>query len=99
RTASPALSLPDALPIFAAALEQELAVLVVQLGGEGPRAHPGGVGLDDADGAGDLVRRDAGADARAAGGRVRGGHERVGAVVHVEDRKSTRLNSSHVKIT
>ena len=74
-----------------AVLAQLLAVVVEQLGRERALADAGGVRLDDADDAGDLGRRDARAGAGAAGRRRRRGHERVGAVVDVEQRRLAGL--------
>ena len=67
-----------------AGLAQELAVGVEQLGRERPLADPGRVGLEDRDDAVDPGRRDAGAGAGTARGRVGRRDERVGAVVDVE---------------
>ena len=69
---------------LAAGLAQLRAERVVELGGKRSGAHARGVGLGDAP---DVVER-AGTHARArprrAGDRVRRGHERIGAVVDVE---------------
>ena len=54
--------------------------------GNGPGADARRVGLADAPDLVDVARADAGADARRAGDRVRGGDERIGAVVDVEHR-------------
>jgi hypothetical protein len=69
---------------FVAALAQMLAVGVVQLRGEGAAADAGGVGLGHADHGVDVLRGHAEAGADAAYDGVRGGHERVRAVVDVE---------------
>lgn len=69
---------------FAAGGLQELAPLVEQFSGEGAGTNAGGVGLDDTQGAGDLCGADTGSHAGAAGSRVGGGHEGVGAVVDVQ---------------
>ena len=61
-------------------------IVVEQLGRKRPRPDPGRVGLHDADDLVDLERADPAAGAGAAGDRVRRGHERVGAVVEVEQR-------------
>ncbi len=63
---------------------QPIAFLAEQLGRERTFAHTGHIRLGDADHAVDLGRTDAGTGACAAGGRVGGRHERVGAVVHVK---------------
>ena len=55
---------------LAADVDELVAELVEQLGGERAAADAGGVRLGDADDAGEVARADAGADARAAGGRV-----------------------------
>ena len=61
-----------------------LAPLVEQLRRERASTDAGGVGLHDAQHRSDLRRADAGAHAGTTSGWVRGGHERVGAVVDVE---------------
>ena len=66
------------------ALEHLPADVVVELGRERPGADPGRVGLGDPPDLVDVGRPDAGADRRRAGDRVRGGDERIGAVVEVE---------------
>src|SRR5699024_4729977 len=63
---------------------QVLAPLVEELRRERAGTNAGGVGLDDAQGAGDAGRTHTRAHASATGGRVGGGDERVGAVVHVQ---------------
>ena len=70
---------------LAAPLDQEVADAVEQLGRERPGADAGRVRLGDADDPVDVARPDAGAGAGAAGHRVRRGHERIGAVVEVEE--------------
>src|SRR5690606_14392750 len=71
-------------PVLPAQLDHLVADLVVELGGERPGSHPGDVRLRHAD---DLVHC-LGADARSdqcpAGRGVGGGHERICAVVDVE---------------
>ena len=71
----------------------ELAAHAVQqvgnlrvLGRQRPFADAGGVGLHHAHHAIHAMRRHARAGAGAAGGGVRGGDERIGAVVDVEER-------------
>jgi hypothetical protein len=64
-----------------------LPVLVVQLGRERARADARRVRLRDADDLVDVLRADAGADARRAGDRVRRRHERIRPVVDVEHRR------------
>ena len=71
---------------LAAGLAQLLAELVVELGRERAGADAGGVGLGDPP---DVVERagpNAGARAGGPGHGVRRGHERIGAVVDVEQR-------------
>ena len=75
---------PGVHPDFPAGGLQEFAPFVEEFSGEWPGPHPGGVGLHDPEGAGDAGGPHPGADAGTAGGRVRGGHKGVGAVVHVE---------------
>ena len=70
---------------LAAGGAQVVAHLIEQLGREGAGTHAGGVRLLDTDYAGDAGRAHTRTHAGAAGGRVRGGHERVGAVVHVQE--------------
>src|SRR5699024_9412515 len=62
---------------------QVLAPLIKKLGRERSGTNAGGVRLDNAQRVGDAGWANARAHRSAAGGRVRGGHERVGAVVHV----------------
>ena len=84
--------------VLRAGLAQPFALLVAQFGGEGALADPGGVRLDDADDLGDPGRADAGPDAGAARrGRGRG-HERVGAVVHVEHGGLGALEQHHLAL-
>ena len=59
--------------------------MVEQLGDERPGAHPGHVGLGDADDPVDVAGTDAGAGAGPPDNRVGRRHERVGAVVEVEE--------------
>jgi hypothetical protein len=61
-----------------------IADVVKQFGREGPGAHAGGVGLDDADDAIDIFRADAAAAAGIARGRIGGGDKGVGAVIDVQ---------------
>ena len=71
--------------VLVADLAEGVARLVQELRREGAVAHAGRVGLDHAP---DLVqggRTNAGAAARVARDGVARGHERVGALVHVED--------------
>ena len=70
---------------LAAGGSQELAHLIEQLGREGTSTHAGGVRLLNTNHAGDAGRAHARTDACTAGGRVGGGHERVGAVVNVQE--------------
>ena len=67
-------------------LAQRFAVLVEKLGRERAFADPGRVGFDDAPDIADLLRRDAGSGAGAAGDRVAARDERIGAVVDIEQR-------------
>ena len=73
-------------PEFVAARGDPGTDLVVELGRIRSGADPGRVGLDDADDLVDLERTDPAPGARAAGHRVRRGHERVTAVVEIEQR-------------
>ena len=73
-------------PEFVAALGDAGPDLVVQFGRVRPGPDPRRVGLHHADDLVDLERPDAAARARAAGDRVGRGHERVAAVVEVEER-------------
>ena len=72
--------------VLRADLAQVLTGVVVQLGRERPLADAGRVGLHDPDHPVEPGRRDARAGAGAAGGRRGRRHERVGAVVDVEQR-------------
>ena len=63
-----------------------VAEVVVELGRERAGADAGGVGLGDPPDLVDVLRADAGAGAGAAGHDVGRGHERIGAVVDVEQR-------------
>ena len=74
-----------------AGLAQELARLVKELGRERAGTDARRVRLDDADDAVDAVRADAGARRGAAGGRVRGGDERIRAVVNIQHGGLTTL--------
>ncbi len=67
------------------ALDQQLADVVLLLGRERPGADPGHVGLGDADHPLDVARPEPRARAGPAGHRVGRGHERIGAVVEVEE--------------
>ena len=81
--AAPALAACHRAQLLAADT-QPFAHLVVELRRERSRAHPCDVGLHDAHHPVDPLGADAGAREGAAGDRVRGGHERVRAVVEVE---------------
>ena len=72
--------------VFAAALADLVGDVAVELGRERPRAHARAVGLDHSPDLVDVLRPDAGADARRARHRVRRGDERIRAVVDVEQR-------------
>ncbi|HYI48966.1 MAG TPA: hypothetical protein VEX35_10925 [Allosphingosinicella sp.] len=65
-------------------LAKPLADLVVELGGERPRADPGRIGLDDAEHEARCRRAEAGAGRRRTGNGVRRCDERIGAVIDVE---------------
>ena len=67
-----------------APLAQAGADLVVQLGGEGALAHPGGVGLDDAEDVAAGLGPDAGPRRHLAGDGVGARHVGIGAVVDVQ---------------
>mmetsp|Transcript_3807 Transcript_3807/g.12713 ORF Transcript_3807/g.12713 Transcript_3807/m.12713 type:complete len:391 (-) Transcript_3807:286-1458(-) len=71
--------------VLAAHVPEALARGVRELRGEGPRAHAGGVGLHYADGAVDLLGRDAEARAHAADGRAARRDEGEGAKVYVQE--------------
>ena len=83
--AGPAATAGDRAEL-AADLDEPVAVGIGELGRERPGPDPGRVGLGDPDDAVDVARAEAGAGARAAGGRVRRRDVRVGAVVEVEER-------------
>ena len=72
-------------PELVPALDERLPDLAVDFRGEGTGAHARDVGLGDADDRRDVARPEAGAGAGAAGDGVGGGHERIGAVVEVEE--------------
>ena len=69
-----------------AALAEQPAGLVLELGRERPLAHPRGVGLGDAEHVVDRARAHAGAGRGLRRHGVRRGDERIGAVVDVEQR-------------
>src|SRR5581483_9616050 len=66
------------------ALTHAVAVRPHVLGREGTGAHAGHVGLGDADDTLDLARADPGGRERIPRDGIRRGHERVGAVIEVE---------------
>ena len=68
-----------------APLHEQIPDVVLLLGREGPRADPGDIGLGDADDAVDVPGPEARPGAGAAGDRVGGGDEGVGAVVEIEE--------------
>src|SRR5262249_56107313 len=70
---------------LAAALPDETADIVGLLGRERPLPHAGGVGLADAEDVADRPRPKPRAGRGLGGDRVGGGHERVGAVIDVEE--------------
>ena len=74
-------------PELAADVDETIAVSIGQLGREGSGTDTGRVGLGDADDAVDVPRPEPGARARPAGGRVRRGDVRIGAMVEVEERR------------
>ena len=78
---------PGVGPELVAALDEQVADVVGELGRERPSAHPGDVGLRDPDDPADVARSDARAGARAAGDGVGRRHERVRPVVEVEERR------------
>src|SRR4029453_15543056 len=80
---------------LAAGLLQGHAHPVEEVRGEGARTDACGVGLDDADGAGNPRGPDARTDRGAACGRIRGGDKGVGAVVDVEERSLAALHEHH----
>src|SRR5712692_2821724 len=69
---------------LATALAEREPDVVVLLGRERPLADPGRVRLADAEHVADRARAEPAAGRRLAGDRVRGGDERIGAVVDVE---------------
>src|SRR5699024_4859381 len=75
---------------------QVLAPLVKELGGERAGAYARRVRLDHAQRVRDLRGPDAGSHAGAPGGRVGGGDERVGAVVHVEHGRLPALHEDRI---
>ena len=77
---------PVVVPNSPPASRMLVAQLVVELGGEGPRAHAGGVGLGDAPHLVDARGPTPAPTQAAPGDRVRGGDEGIGAVVDVEHR-------------
>ena len=72
-------------PELVAALDEQVAGLVAELGRERARAHPGDVGLGDPDDPVDVARSESRAGAGAPGDGVRRRHEGIGAVVEVEE--------------
>ena len=83
-------------PVLAAALADRVAELVLDLGRERPGADAGHVRLRDAPDLVDVLRPDAGADARGARDRVRRGDERIRAVVDVEQRALRALEQDRL---
>src|SRR5262249_15768386 len=83
-TAAPAPPGPGAE--LAAAVAYELADGILLLGGERTFADAGRIGLADAEHVADGAGTEAATDGRLRGHGVRGGHERVGAVVDIEQR-------------
>jgi hypothetical protein len=75
---------PGRRPILRAELTNACFVGALDLGREGALADAGDVGLRNADDAVDAGRADSDARRRGAGDRVRGGDERIRAVVEVE---------------
>ena len=69
---------------FMAALAEPLSGIIVEFGRERPRPHARRISLGDAQHETDRRRAKAGATRRCSGNRVRGCHERIGAVVNVE---------------
>ena len=69
-----------------AARAQTLAVVVLQLGRERAFAHPGGIGLDDAQRIIDRIRPETNARRRLPRDHVRGGDKGIGAEIDVQKR-------------
>src|SRR5690606_38553582 len=80
-----AAATPGVGAVLVATVDEQLADLVVQLGGEGPGADAGDVRLGDADDPADVAGADARTGAGAARHRVRGRDVGVRAVVEVEE--------------
>ena len=78
---------PGDRPELAADVDEAVAVVVGELGGERSGADAGRVGLGDPDDAVDVPRPEPGAGARSARGRVGRRDVRIGAVVEVEERR------------
>ena len=76
---------PGVRPVLVAELDEHVALLALDLGRERSRADPGHIGLGDAEHPVDVAGPDPRPDARAAGGGVGRGDERIGAVVDVEE--------------
>src|SRR5690606_30667770 len=72
--------------VFVTPIAKLLAHFVVQLGGERPTADTRGVGLDHAVDVVDITTRHARTTRYAHAGAVAAGNERIGTVVHVEQR-------------
>ena len=72
-------------------LDQEIAHLVGQLGRKRTGPHPGAVRLGDPDHPIDVQRTDPRAGARTASDWVRRGHERIRAVIEVEEGRLSTL--------
>ena len=83
---------PGGGPVLMADVHEVVAHLVEQLGGERPCSHTRHVGLGDAYDPVDIPGTDAGTGAGAAGNRVGRRHERIGAVVQVQE---GRLGALH----
>ena len=66
-------------------VDEGIADLVSELGGERSGTDTGRIGLGDTDDTVDVPRADASAGAGAAGDRIRRGHERIGAVIKIEE--------------
>jgi hypothetical protein len=90
-----AAAAPGVRAELAAGRDEVIADVIEQFGGERARTDTGHVGLGDADDPRDVSGADTGAGARAAGNRIRRGHERIRAVIEIEERR-LRAFEEHV---
>ena len=66
-------------------IDERITDLVSEFRGERTSTDTGDIGLGDADHRVDIARTDTGTHTRSAGDGVRGGHERIGAVIEIEE--------------